>query len=108
LYNPLIVARLREIGDYDASVLFFRMFIVLLVLISIMWVPIIQHFQGGQLFFYIQEVTNYISPPIAAIFLIGVLWSGCTEKVIHQLLRHYCLWVGIMKYLMKVLLIPQL
>uniref|UniRef100_H2ZK33 Uncharacterized protein n=1 Tax=Ciona savignyi TaxID=51511 RepID=H2ZK33_CIOSA len=59
---------------------FFRLFIILLVGISIAWVPIILQFQGGQLFFYIQEVTNYISPPIAAIFLTAILWKGCTEK----------------------------
>lgn len=59
-----------------------RIFIVILIGVSIAWVPIIIQFQGGQLFFYIQEVTNYISPPIAAIFLTGILWPGCTEQVV--------------------------
>jgi len=57
-----------------------RCFIVLLIAVSVAWVPIIENFQGGQLFFYIQEVSNYISPPIAAIFLVSMLWTKCTEK----------------------------
>lgn len=57
-----------------------RCFIVVLIGVSVAWVPIIENFQGGQLFFYIQEVSNYISPPIAAIFLVSMLWTKCTEK----------------------------
>ena len=60
---------------------YLRCFIVVLIGVSVAWVPIIENFQGGQLFFYIQEVSNYISPPIAAIFLVSMLWTKCTEKV---------------------------
>ncbi|XP_002130755.2 sodium/myo-inositol cotransporter [Ciona intestinalis] len=72
--------RLRKSASNTELMIVGRLFIVLLVGVSIAWVPIILQFQGGQLFFYIQEVTNYISPPIAAIFLTGILWRGCTEK----------------------------
>uniref|UniRef100_H2ZK32 Uncharacterized protein n=1 Tax=Ciona savignyi TaxID=51511 RepID=H2ZK32_CIOSA len=72
--------RLRKSATNTELMIVGRLFIILLVGISIAWVPIILQFQGGQLFFYIQEVTNYISPPIAAIFLTAILWKGCTEK----------------------------
>uniref|UniRef100_H2ZIK5 Sodium/myo-inositol cotransporter n=1 Tax=Ciona savignyi TaxID=51511 RepID=H2ZIK5_CIOSA len=58
----------------------FLLILSVVIGVSIGWVPIILQFQKGQLYFYIQEVTNYISPPIAAIFLMGVLWGNCTEK----------------------------
>ena len=39
-----------------------------------MWIPLMKVI-SGQLYTYIQSVQAYISPPIAAIFLVGVLWK---------------------------------
>ncbi|XP_029936653.1 sodium/myo-inositol cotransporter [Myripristis murdjan] len=57
-----------------------RMFVVLMVAISIAWVPVIIEMQGGQTYLYIQEVAGYLTPPIAALFLLGVFWKRCNEK----------------------------
>lgn len=57
-----------------------RMFVVVMVGISIAWVPVIIEMQGGQTYLYIQEVAGYLTPPIAALFLLGVLWKRCNEK----------------------------
>ncbi|KAM6934297.1 sodium/myo-inositol cotransporter [Xenentodon cancila] len=57
-----------------------RMFVVLMVVISIAWVPVIIDMQGGQTYLYIQEVAGYLTPPIAALFLLGVFWKRCNEK----------------------------
>lgn len=57
-----------------------RMFVVLMVVISIAWVPAIIDMQGGQTYLYIQEVAGYLTPPIAALFLLGVFWKRCNEK----------------------------
>ncbi|KAM9334381.1 sodium/myo-inositol cotransporter-like [Symphorus nematophorus] len=56
-----------------------RFFVVFMVIISIAWVPVIIEMQGGQMFYYIQEVSDYLTPPIAALFLLGVLWHRCNE-----------------------------
>lgn len=56
-----------------------RLFVVVMVVISIAWVPVIIEMQGGQMFYYIQEVSDYLTPPIAALFLLGVLWHRCNE-----------------------------
>uniref|UniRef100_A0A3P8XJ55 Sodium/myo-inositol cotransporter n=1 Tax=Esox lucius TaxID=8010 RepID=A0A3P8XJ55_ESOLU len=56
-----------------------RLFVVFMVVISIAWVPVIIKMQGGQMFYYIQEVSDYLTPPIAALFLLGVLWRRCNE-----------------------------
>ncbi|XP_050960808.1 solute carrier family 5 member 3a [Labeo rohita] len=56
-----------------------RMFVILIVAISIAWVPFVVEMQGGQMFLYIQEVSDYLTPPIAALFLLGVLWKRCNE-----------------------------
>lgn len=57
-----------------------RVFVILMVGISIAWVPVIIEMQGGQTYIYIQEVAGYLTPPIAALFLLGVFWKRCNEK----------------------------
>ncbi|XP_056146106.1 sodium/myo-inositol cotransporter [Lampris incognitus] len=57
-----------------------RLFVVFMVAISIAWVPVIIEMQGGQMYLYIQEVAGYLTPPIAALFLLGVFWKRCNEK----------------------------
>ncbi|KAM3607791.1 uncharacterized protein V6R79_014021 [Siganus canaliculatus] len=57
-----------------------RIFVVIMVGISIAWVPVIIEMQGGQTYLYIQEVAGYLTPPIAALFLLGVFWKRCNEK----------------------------
>ena len=52
-----------------------------MTIIGILWIPVIQNVQGGQLFIYIQAVSAYFSPPIACLYLIAIFWKGCTEKV---------------------------
>lgn len=56
-----------------------RLTVVVVVVISIAWVPVIIEMQGGQMFYYIQEVCDYLTPPIAAMFLLAVLWHRCNE-----------------------------
>ncbi|RUS87246.1 hypothetical protein EGW08_004998 [Elysia chlorotica] len=57
-----------------------RVFVVVLVGVSIVWIPLIMQSQGGQLFFYIQAVTGYIAPPISAIFILAVSVPRINEK----------------------------
>jgi SSS family solute:Na+ symporter len=44
-----------------------------LVGFGLLWIPLM-HLISGQLYQYIQSVQSYISPPIAAVFLLGVFW----------------------------------
>jgi SSS family solute:Na+ symporter len=44
-----------------------------MVLLGRAWVPFI-HLISSQLFIYLQSVQAYISPPIAACFIFGILW----------------------------------
>lgn len=55
--------------------------VAILTGIGILWIPVVQNVQGGQLFLYIQAVSAYFSPPIAALYLIAILWTKATEKV---------------------------
>ncbi|XP_017723016.1 PREDICTED: sodium/glucose cotransporter 4 isoform X1 [Rhinopithecus bieti] len=56
-----------------------RVFVVFLVVISILWIPIIQSSNSGQLFDYIQAVTSYLAPPITSLFLLAIFCKRVTE-----------------------------
>lgn len=57
-----------------------KIFIVVLVGISVAWVPIIELIQGGELFIYIQKIGAYLSPPIACVYLMAVVWPRMNEQ----------------------------
>ena len=44
-----------------------------MVVLGLTWVPFI-HLISSQLYIYLQSVQGYISPPIAACFILGILW----------------------------------
>ena len=46
---------------------------LLLVGLGLLWIPMMKLI-SGQIYQYLQSVQAYISPPIAAVFLIGVFW----------------------------------
>lgn len=49
-------------------------------LLSHAQIPLMLALQGGQLFLSIQEISGYLAPPIAAVFMTAVLWTRCNEK----------------------------
>nr|KAF6491013.1 solute carrier family 5 member 11 [Molossus molossus] len=57
-----------------------RLFVLLLVLVSILWIPVIQASHGGQLFIYIQSISSYLQPPVAVVFIMGCFWKRSNEK----------------------------
>ncbi|XP_009984425.1 PREDICTED: sodium/myo-inositol cotransporter 2 [Tauraco erythrolophus] len=57
-----------------------RVFVLLLTVISILWIPLVQAGQGGQLFTYIQSISSYLQPPVAVVFILGCFWKRANEK----------------------------
>jgi len=68
---------------FDLTQLFFtfRCFVVILVLLSMAWIPIINSFSNSQLFVYIQSISSFLTPPVAATFLMAIFWHRTTEPV---------------------------
>lgn len=50
-----------------------------MIAVSIAWVPIIQEMQNGQLYLYIQDVGSNLAPPIAAVYILAVLFKRINE-----------------------------
>uniref|UniRef100_A0A3Q4GA81 Sodium/myo-inositol cotransporter 2 n=1 Tax=Neolamprologus brichardi TaxID=32507 RepID=A0A3Q4GA81_NEOBR len=57
-----------------------RVFVLVLVVVSVLWIPVVQASQGGQLFIYIQSISTYLQPPVSIIFLMGCFWKRTNEK----------------------------
>uniref|UniRef100_A0A8C5UHU6 Sodium/myo-inositol cotransporter 2 n=1 Tax=Malurus cyaneus samueli TaxID=2593467 RepID=A0A8C5UHU6_9PASS len=57
-----------------------RVFVLLLTVVSILWIPLVQAGQGGQLFIYIQSISSYLQPPVAMVFILGCFWRRANEK----------------------------
>ncbi|KAJ8300584.1 hypothetical protein KUTeg_022103, partial [Tegillarca granosa] len=72
--------RVRNVATERELLIVGRIFVVILVGISIAWIPLIQAAQQGQLFIYIQAVTGYIVPPVCAVFLLAVFVPRVNEK----------------------------
>ncbi|XP_042540781.1 sodium/glucose cotransporter 4 isoform X2 [Dipodomys spectabilis] len=73
--------RFRKTATEQELMVVGRVFIVVLVVISILWIPIIQSSNSGQLFDYIQAVTSYLAPPITALFLLAIFCKRVTEPL---------------------------
>ena len=56
-----------------------RIVTVVMVALSMLWVPFIKYL-SAEVYIYLQSVQAYISPPIAAVFLIGVCWPRANRQ----------------------------
>ena len=57
-----------------------KIFILILLCISVAWIPLIEMMQDGQLFLYIQKIGAYLAPPIACVYSLAILWPRMNEK----------------------------
>lgn len=64
-----------------------RIVTVILVIISVVWIPILQSANSGQLYVYIQSVTSYLAPPVTSIFVLAVFWRRTNEMVSQTAVR---------------------
>ncbi|XP_033759264.1 sodium/myo-inositol cotransporter-like [Pecten maximus] len=80
LFTIDIYKRIRKTASVKEQLIVGRVFILVMIGVSIAWVPILKETQGGQVFIYIQEITNYLAPPFAAVFLLAILVPQVNEK----------------------------
>jgi SSS family solute:Na+ symporter len=51
-----------------------------LVIVSLGWIPFMKSMMGGGIFHYLQNIQAYISPPIAAVFLLGLFYKWINAR----------------------------
>ena len=69
-----VYKKLRPVSSERQLVLVGQVTTAVLVGFGLLWIPVMKNI-SSQLYQYLQSVQAYISPPIAAVFLIGVLWK---------------------------------
>ncbi|XP_031804815.1 sodium/glucose cotransporter 1 [Sarcophilus harrisii] len=79
LFTMDIYTKIRKKASEKELMIAGRLFILVLIGVSIAWVPIVQSAQSGQLFDYIQSITSYLGPPIAAVFLLAIFCKRVNE-----------------------------
>ncbi|XP_007448467.1 PREDICTED: sodium/glucose cotransporter 5 isoform X4 [Lipotes vexillifer] len=57
-----------------------RLVTVVLIGVSVAWIPVLQGSNSGQLFIYMQSVTSSLAPPVTAVFVLGIFWRRATEQ----------------------------
>ncbi|KAB0364159.1 hypothetical protein FD754_008315 [Muntiacus muntjak] len=80
LFTMDIWKRLRPRAGERELLLVGRLVIVVLVGVSVAWIPVLQGSNGGQLFIYMQSVTSSLAPPVTAVFVLGIFWRRANEQ----------------------------
>ncbi|KAM5200358.1 solute carrier family 5 member 4 [Hipposideros larvatus] len=80
LFTMDLYTKIRKQASERELLIAGRLFIILLIVISILWVPLVQVSQNGQLFHYMESVSSYLGPPIAAVFLLAISCKRVNEQ----------------------------
>uniref|UniRef100_A0AAY4EZR4 Sodium/glucose cotransporter 4 n=1 Tax=Denticeps clupeoides TaxID=299321 RepID=A0AAY4EZR4_9TELE len=80
LFTMDIWQRLRLQASERELMVVGRVFILLLVVLSILWIPVIKMANSGQLFDYIQAITSFLAPPITTVFILAIFWKRVNEQ----------------------------
>ncbi|XP_035523290.1 sodium/glucose cotransporter 1 [Morone saxatilis] len=79
LFTMDIYTKIRRSASEKELMIAGRVFILALIGVSIAWIPVVQTSQSGQLFDYIQSITSYLTPPIAAVFMLAIFCKRVNE-----------------------------
>ncbi|XP_064840589.1 sodium/glucose cotransporter 2-like isoform X4 [Oncorhynchus masou masou] len=80
LFTMDIWTRFRPQARESELMVVGRVWVLVIVAVSICWIPVVQAAQSGQLFDYIQSVTSYLAPPIASVFFLAVFVKRVNEQ----------------------------
>ncbi|TDH01999.1 hypothetical protein EPR50_G00168450 [Perca flavescens] len=79
LFTMDIYTKIRRSATERELMIAGRVFILGLIGVSIAWIPVVQSAQSGQLFDYIQSITSYLTPPVAAVFMLAIFCKRVNE-----------------------------
>lgn len=82
-----------------------RVTVLILVVTSILWLPVMEKVQGGQFWAYMQSIRSYLIPPWCILFILGVFWKRTTEAGGFWGLI-ICLVIGIIRMVLDFVYMP--
>ncbi|CAF4618992.1 unnamed protein product [Rotaria sp. Silwood1] len=79
IYPNILSFRRTKIKNRELMIVG-RLFVILMTLFGIAWIPIVIQMQGSELYIYMQQVIGFLAPPIACIYLLSILWTRANER----------------------------
>ncbi|CAF1327501.1 unnamed protein product [Rotaria sordida] len=79
IYPNILSYRRKKIANRELMIVG-RLFVILMTMFGIAWIPIVIQMQGSELYIYMQQVIGFLAPPIACIYLLSVLWTRANER----------------------------
>ncbi|XP_034380388.1 solute carrier family 5 member 4B-like isoform X1 [Arvicanthis niloticus] len=80
LFTMDLYTKIRKKASERELMIAGRIFGIILIVISILWVPLVQSSQNGQLFHYISSFASYIGPPLSAVFTLAIFFKRVNEQ----------------------------
>ncbi|XP_072455480.1 solute carrier family 5 member 4-like isoform X2 [Notamacropus eugenii] len=80
LFTIDIYTKIRKQASERELLIAGRLFIVVLLALSIAWIPLVQEGQSGELVQYVESISSYLGSPIAAVFLLAVFCKRVNEQ----------------------------
>ncbi|CAL1288649.1 unnamed protein product [Larinioides sclopetarius] len=80
IFTMDIWRRIRKQASETELLIVGRLFVLLLVIISVVWIPIVEASQNSQLFHYIQSVTSFLAPPVCAVYILAIMHKRVNEQ----------------------------
>ncbi|XP_008049317.1 low affinity sodium-glucose cotransporter, partial [Carlito syrichta] len=80
LFTIDLYTKMRKQASEKELLIAGRLFVLLLTVTGIMWVPLVQVSQSGQLIHYTESISSYLGPPIAAVFLLAIICKRVNEQ----------------------------
>lgn len=79
IYPTLFSFRRHEIQTRELMIVG-RLFVVLMTIFGILWIPFVIQMQGSDIYIYMQRVIAYFGPPVACVYLLAILWTRTNEN----------------------------
>ncbi|XP_012869793.1 PREDICTED: low affinity sodium-glucose cotransporter-like isoform X1 [Dipodomys ordii] len=80
LFTIDLYTKIRKKASEKELLIAGRIFVIVLIVTSILWVPLVEVSQGGQLIHYTESISSYLGPPIAAVFLLAIFCKRVNEQ----------------------------
>jgi solute:Na+ symporter, SSS family len=90
LFTVDLYQKFKPLASQPELVRMGRMATVVMILISLAWIPVIQG--AHSLYGYLQSVQGYLAPPIFVVFFFGVFWKRLNSQG--------CLWAMVIGFLL--------
>uniref|UniRef100_F6UAW0 Low affinity sodium-glucose cotransporter-like n=1 Tax=Monodelphis domestica TaxID=13616 RepID=F6UAW0_MONDO len=80
LFTIDIYTKIRKQASERELLIAGRVFIIVLIALSIAWIPVVQAGQNGELVQYVGSISTYIGSPISAVFLLAIFCKRVNEQ----------------------------